>query len=319
MVKTARVPGPILEINRRNVRALDDLDRVKFGLPPESATARERLRNVVEGVQDPVLNPTNLLEIATKFGANPARVEKLSKSIETSGLPLPIVPCELLHACGNHGCVRHNVWLFNQVFWEISRVYGVLNVVPVLIFGRRRLMKEPLGVAKRLLASTARSSAFLAVYVTSYMVMACLTRNLQGIHLLTRDHKTLYYLFGIVSGCAIFVERDGRRGELAAYVLPKAAESAWRVWADRGYLPKWVRGGDFGMFAVGLGLLMVGLPWVLGVKAILLMAAIRRGSTKLLQAISAHCCMPSCDVLLLEADRTEMDADFLSWESCNLC
>jgi len=90
------------------------------------------------------------------------------------------------------------------------------------------------------------------------MALTCLMRNFHLINLLTRDHKTLYYLFGLASGASIFIERDGRRGELAAYVLPKAAESAWKVWADRGVLPRWIPGGDYAMFATGMGLLMVG-------------------------------------------------------------
>lgn len=262
MVRTARVPDDVLEINRRNIRALDTLDRIKFQLPPESATALVRHRAMESGVPDPILSADHMVSLAAKLGASAERVDRLKNLIAQRGLPLPIVPCELLHACGNNGCIHYNCWLFGQVFKEIFRVYGVLNLVPVLVFGSRRLRKEPVAVAKRLLGSSIRSSTFLAVYVTTYMVLTCLMRNIHQAHLLTRDHKLLYYLFGIASGCSIFIERDGRRGELAAYVLPKAAESAWRVWADRGVLPRWIPAGDYAMFSVGLGLLMVGFSGI---------------------------------------------------------
>ncbi|KAI9021787.1 hypothetical protein DFJ74DRAFT_670545 [Hyaloraphidium curvatum] len=256
MVRTARVPHDVLEVNRRNIRYLDTLDRVKFGLPPESGTAEALHAAISAGAADPIISKDHILAVARGHHSGPTRYAKLAETIEAKGLPLPIVPCELLHAEGEHGCLRYNAGLFNKVFWEIARVYAALNVVPLIVFGSRRLMKEPLKVALRLVESTARSSTFLAVYVTSYMLLACLLRNLHLANLLTRDHKGFYYLFGIVSACSIFIEREGRRGELAAYVLPKAAESAWRVWADRGVLPRWIPGGDFALFGAGMGLLM---------------------------------------------------------------
>jgi hypothetical protein len=147
MVKTARVPHDVLEVNRRNVRALDTGDRVKFRLPPESGSAMARHKEMSGGLPDPILSAEHMLSLASKLGISDARRQNLANLISTRGLPLPICPCELLHADGNHGCVRYNVGLFNKVFWEIARVYGALNLVPVLVFGRRRLVKEPLSVA----------------------------------------------------------------------------------------------------------------------------------------------------------------------------
>lgn len=150
---------------------------------------------------------------------------------------------------------------------------------------------SPLTVLSRLTTSTLRSSAFLAVYVSSYMSLVCLARNAHLLNILTRDHKTLYYIFGLISASSIFIERKGRRGELAAYVLPKAAESAWVVGVDRGLLPKSVKGGSSAMFALGCGLLMVSFEWSQAMnerQRRLLTPFSDRDSIKLLRAISAR-------------------------------
>lgn len=47
-------------------------------------------------------------------------------------------------------------------------IYGALHVIPMLLFRRKRVWKEPLRMLLRAGLGTARSSAFLAVFVLIY-------------------------------------------------------------------------------------------------------------------------------------------------------
>jgi hypothetical protein len=46
---------------------------------------------------------------------------------------------------------------------------------------------------------------------------------------LHRDHKLSYWLIGLLAASAIFIERKGRRAELALYTLPRAADSLYDI------------------------------------------------------------------------------------------
>ena len=60
---------------------------------------------------------------------------------------------------------------------------------------------------------------------------------------------------GVVASCAIFIEKKGRRSELALYVLPRAIESLYETLQRRRVLPRlpyW----EVALFAVCMGRLM---------------------------------------------------------------
>lgn len=71
------------------------------------------------------------------------------------------------------------------------------------------------------------------------------------------NSKYLYWLFGLsCSGAAIMVEQESRRAELAMYVIPKAAESLYKIL----YRKNWVVGvkhWEVMMFSFAMSLIMV--------------------------------------------------------------
>lgn len=105
--------------------------------------------------------------------------------------------------------------------------------------------------------NTLRSSVFLAVFVAGYQTQICAHRNLLNAGWPVGNSKYLYWLFGLVcAGASIMVEQESRRAELAMYVLPKAAESLYKI-LYRKNLVKGVKNWDVMMFSVAMSLIMV--------------------------------------------------------------
>lgn len=53
----------------------------------------------------------------------------------------------------------------------------------------------------------------------------------------SKDHKLVYWVAGALSGLSVLLEKKARRGELALYVLPRAADSLWYILVNRHLLP----------------------------------------------------------------------------------
>lgn len=138
---------------------------------------------------------------------------------------------------------------------------------------------------KRSAYGTARSSAFLGVFVVIYqsehyrfvtptdndtifqssIAYFCIKHNLWlsprlkwiPPHIrLALVSRASWWLGGLLSGFSLFVEDPRRRGELAMYVLPRGLESAWGVMRRRGWVPI-VPGGENLLCAVGMAMVMV--------------------------------------------------------------
>lgn len=52
-----------------------------------------------------------------------------------------------------------------------------------------------------------------------------------------KDHKLVYWLAGGMAALSVLLEKKARRGELALYVLPRAADSWWYILVNRHLLP----------------------------------------------------------------------------------
>ena len=66
-----------------------------------------------------------------------------------------------------------------------------------------------------------------------------------------------FWMPGLVSGLALFVEEKRRRGELAMYVLPKALESIWVTARGKGLVFRTGKWGDVILAALGMAMVMV--------------------------------------------------------------
>lgn len=68
--------------------------------------------------------------------------------------------------------------------------------------------------------------------------------------------KYSFFVPGLFSGLALFVEEKRRRPELAMYVLPKGLESLWIVATGKVGLKRW-KGGESLLTAIGMAMVMV--------------------------------------------------------------
>ncbi|KAG8792199.1 hypothetical protein FRC12_006836 [Ceratobasidium sp. 428] len=134
----------------------------------------------------------------------------------------------------------------------------------MLLFKRKEFMKQPWSMLKRSAYGTARSSAFLGVFVVIYQSFFCLKHNLYLSPYLKRlspgarfvlISRASFWLGGLLAGLSLFVEEKRRRAELAMYVLPRGLESAWSVMRRRGWVPI-VPGGENLLCAIGMGMVM---------------------------------------------------------------
>ncbi|KAG0268854.1 hypothetical protein DFQ27_005449 [Actinomortierella ambigua] len=220
MVKTARVHTEALAFNRARVRGFPvDVSQVKALV--------ERLK------------PTK------------RNLEIVSQLTEYTD----IIPCAVLHPSFD-SCRVNNVERFIQVTKNILPVYATLNFVPMLILRMKRLLADPVGVLSKTSFNTLRSSVFLAVFVALYQSQICTHRSLFHNGWVNSNSKYLYWLFGFTcSGAAIMVEQESRRAELAMYVLPKAAESLYKILYQKNWI-KGVKHWEVMMFSCAMSLIM---------------------------------------------------------------
>jgi len=142
------------------------------------------------------------------------------------------------------------------VFKTIFPVYATLNFVPMIALKYAQFMKDPKSLIKKRTANTVRSSVFLATFITSYQTQMCLHRNLIKSFGLNWDSKYLYWLAGIFSSAAIFIEHKSRRTDLTLYILPKAAESWYKIMYQKNWIFELNQTADIWFFSTAMGVIM---------------------------------------------------------------
>eukprot|EP01087_Luapelamoeba_hula_P022299 TRINITY_DN7955_c1_g1_i1.p1 TRINITY_DN7955_c1_g1~~TRINITY_DN7955_c1_g1_i1.p1 ORF type:complete len:497 (+),score=81.75 TRINITY_DN7955_c1_g1_i1:87-1577(+) len=161
----------------------------------------------------------------------------------------PIISCGMLHP-QNPSCTLHNM----DTFWNAARrtlpVYATLTFVPLIVLRFARLLRDPVRLLTLGTLSCLRSTVFLATLCTTYQLVVCLQRKM-----VTHDHKSIYYIAGIVSGFAILIEKKSRRSELALYVFPRALDSLYTQLLDRKWMAS-VPHFELLLFCVSMGGLM---------------------------------------------------------------
>ncbi|KAF9142552.1 hypothetical protein BGX30_002696 [Mortierella sp. GBA39] len=220
MINTARVPPEALAFNRARVR----------GFPVDVSQVQAMVQ---------------------RFKPTAKSVETASKLTEY----IDVIPCAVLHPSYD-SCKVNNAERFFQVTKNILPVYATLNFVPLLVLRMKRLMADPVYVLSKTSFNTLRSSVFLAVFVAVYQSQICGHRNLFKNGWIQSNNKYIYWLFGVTcSGTAIMVEQESRRAELAMYVLPKAAESLYKILYQKNWI-KGVKHWEVMMFSFAMSLIM---------------------------------------------------------------
>ncbi|KAH9833869.1 uncharacterized protein C8Q71DRAFT_179302 [Rhodofomes roseus] len=247
-------------------------------LPETVAVARDFVQRGVFNVQD-------MQKLIARPDTTPANRATLLARIAQATAPPPaqsfgpgFVPCAALHPW-NDSHVLTQVERFVDVFRWMLPIYGALHVIPMLLFRRKRVMRDPVNMLLRAGWGTARSSAFLGMFVFIYQSMFCVKHNLWDFltDLRTSPSTSLlaylarllpqrvidalivkksFYALGILTGLSLFVEEKKRREELAMYVMPKALESAWLMARGRGWVGRTGQWGEVLLTAVGMGMVM---------------------------------------------------------------
>eukprot|EP00808_Paulinella_micropora_P024406 g59565.t1 len=142
--------------------------------------------------------------------------------------------CQTQHPDSEYCTLAHLRFLRQGVRRAIP-VYMPVYVIPLLLFKRGRLLRQPLQTTLYVAMQIVQSSLFLGSYCTLAWAGVCLTRRLTGLRT-----PAIARLAGIFSGFSQLIERPPRRIELTLYILAQAFESAWNRLG-----PKFVHGRNW--------------------------------------------------------------------------
>ncbi|KAF5385411.1 hypothetical protein D9757_005387 [Collybiopsis confluens] len=194
------------------------------------------------------------------------------------GEPSPYFPhystCAAIHPAQTSCWSVPTIRFFEVAKWMLP-IYGALHFVPAVLFKRSTFMKNPLKVLMKAAIGTGRSSSFLGLFVIIYQGINCfknqsheylstLSSNSPLYPLVQKIPKSVidsliskysFFVPGLFSGLALFIEEKRRRPELAMYVLPKGLESLWIVAMGKVGLKKW-KNSETVLMAIGMAMVM---------------------------------------------------------------
>lgn len=161
-----------------------------------------------KGQYDDVLH-----DLCTRNGIDPkeAKISEIER-----------LPCRVVHSNITDNCELHALWRFYRGFCTAMTIYLPINVVVSLI------SKSWSKAWKQVFIGSARSSIFLATFITLNWYPVCLVRSRLGPKLLPHwTPQQLEDTYGpglgsLTCGLSSLVEFPKRRGELALFVAPRA-------------------------------------------------------------------------------------------------
>ena len=148
-------------------------------------------------------------------------------------------------------CASHAVAASAATFRKCFPFYLSIHLVPFCVLNAAKALRNPVGTVTTATGATIRSTTFISAFVGSYMASICGLRWARG----GKEHRAAYYAAGIVAGSMLFIEKKSRRGELALYLLPRAADSLVATMAVKRLVPN-VPHADLLLFALVSGGLM---------------------------------------------------------------
>ncbi|KAI1111404.1 integral membrane protein [Nemania sp. NC0429] len=130
-------------------------------------------------------------------------------------------PCEMVHMGCGPSCEYHALSRFLRSF-----KWAMVTYLPLNLLARRKNIQG----FRRALVSAARSSSFLATFITLFYYGVCLARTRIGPHLIGKDLTSRQTIdAGLCVGCgcfmcgwSIFLEAASRRKDMALFVAPRA-------------------------------------------------------------------------------------------------
>lgn len=182
--------------------------------------------------------------------------------------------CEVLHPQDGTNCGANALRRTARGFIAALSLYIPVHVVAQVLVHRKRLFAAlsasdtPVATAtsplsewrqraetiaqslRRALLAAVRSSVFLGSFIGLAWAGVCLSRQLRQ-----DDLPSGPLLASFMSGWAIMLEAPNRRAELAAYVAPRALQTAWHRLVNKGYVRS-LPGAHVSVFSLATALLM---------------------------------------------------------------
>jgi len=272
MSGVCKVPMNGVSLNRTLVREhtidFHDLDKLlaRPDITPSNATYLTKLKDLFRAL------PTEFPTGVSPYTAMAARA--LPDAGDPDSWYFPFYgPCQGVHPTLSH-CSSVPLVRFFEVFRMMLPIYGALHLVPAVLFKWGGFLRNPGRVVVRAGLGTARSSAFLGVFIVVYQSLFCYKNKFHRVLTLLRNSPTSIVRFvpqraidaliskasfwfpGFFAGLALLVEARRRRGELAMYALPKGLESAWVMARGKGWVFRTGKWGDVILTSVGMGMVM---------------------------------------------------------------
>ncbi|CAL1717475.1 unnamed protein product [Somion occarium] len=201
-------------------------------------------------VREGVFDVSYLDSILSHFNVTPQNqtelISRRAMAVATNPTPdfgFRYAPCSAVHPWQD-SCRLEQIGRFFSVFRWMLPLYGALHFIPMLLFKRNVVFKTPMKMLLRAAIGTARSSAFLGVFVMIYQSLFCSKHNMYSyltslrtsvdaarsrlsylLSIIARRlpqpvvdvfiSKFSFWLVGLVTGLSLFVEEKRRREELA--------------------------------------------------------------------------------------------------------
>lgn len=189
--------------------------------------------------------PTDYYEVPKELQD---RVEPTVAKAKACGAPF-YLPCHEIH--GPDSCFMFMLKRWPSGFSTALKVYAPIHFLPMLIFRRKALMKDPIGTLLHTAWSTARSTAFLTSFTAFFLAAICRWRQFRQ-----RDESFGPFLGGIAAGLSLPFEKASRRVELMLYCLPRFVEGLWKYFEKR-HMVKGFYGGEVLLFSISWAFLML--------------------------------------------------------------
>ncbi|KAI0312802.1 hypothetical protein OF83DRAFT_1066610 [Amylostereum chailletii] len=222
-------------------------------------TGRFQFQDLDKILDMPDLAPRNATDLVVK------------RTLASANPPIwgfPFMDCVATHP-SVESCLATPFDRFLAVSRWMFPIYGALHLIPALLFKRKKFFEQPARMLLRTAWGTARSSAFLGLFVAIYQSYFCGKGNLYRVLSSGKTafkppawlialliSKPSYWLGGMLSGLSLFLEAKHRRPELAMYVLPKGLESAWVMARGKGLVFRTGQYGEALLTAIGMGMVM---------------------------------------------------------------
>ena len=162
------------------------------------------------------------------------------------------IPCHILHP--GRTCQQQRMFTFKKGFSQAVALYSSLGLTATVLFGLKRAILQPMTTAWYLASSSVRSALFLAMFPTIYMTSVCWYKTYA-----TRYFKMFpgfYFIAGIFGSLSIYIERSGRKFELAMFALPRALQSLGNISVSNGWLPPWYSAFTCVSFSLSMGIIL---------------------------------------------------------------